>query len=148
MKLRQYILFSLAIIFALSLTLSCSSADSSSSKDKKAADVVKTTNVAGNKTAETNNPSRLPKMLDLGSKSCIPCKAMAPILDSLREEYKGRAEISFIDVRENRAASLEHKITLIPTQIFFDSLGVEKFRHVGFYPADSIVTHLRALGVM
>jgi thioredoxin 1 len=89
----------------------------------------------------------LPKLLDLGSKSCIPCKKMAPILDSLREEYKGRAEIAFIDTRENRKAAADYKITLIPTQIFFDTLGAEVFRHIGFYSADSIVAHLRDLGV-
>jgi len=99
------------------------------------------------KAVETVVSGKIPKMLDLGSKSCIPCKKMAPILDSLREEYKGRAEIMFIDTRENRKAAADYKITLIPTQNFFDTLGVEKFRHVGFYPADSIVTHLKALGV-
>lgn len=89
----------------------------------------------------------LPKMIDLGSKSCIPCKRMAPILDSLRLEYEGRAEVVFIDVREDRAAAAKHKITIIPTQIFFDTVGVETYRHIGFFPADSIVTHLKALGV-
>ncbi len=91
--------------------------------------------------------AKLPKLIDLGSKSCIPCKRMAPILDSLREEYRGRAEITFIDTKENRKASAEYKITLIPTQIFFDTMGTEAYRHVGFFPADSIVAHLRALGV-
>ncbi len=91
--------------------------------------------------------STLPKLIDLGSKGCIPCKRMAPILDSLREEYKGRAEVVFIDVREDRAAAARHKITIIPTQIFFDTTGIETYRHIGFFPADSIVTHLRALGV-
>ncbi len=99
------------------------------------------------KVFEKSASGNIPKMLDLGSKSCIPCKKMAPILDSLREEYKGRAEITFIDTRENRKAAADYKITLIPTQIFFDTLGVEKFRHIGFYPADSIVAHLKVLGV-
>ena len=97
--------------------------------------------------ATQGNAAKLPKMIDLGSKSCIPCKKMAPILDSLREDYKGKAEIIFIDTKEDRQAAADYKITLIPTQIFFDTLGVEKFRHVGFYPADSIVTHLKGLGV-
>ncbi len=92
------------------------------------------------------NSKALPKMIDLGSKSCIPCKRMAPILDSLRGEYEGRAEVVFIDVREDRAAAAKHKITIIPTQIFFDTAGVETYRHIGFFPADSIVTHLKALG--
>jgi thioredoxin 1 len=90
--------------------------------------------------------ARLPKMIDLGSKNCIPCRKMAPILDSLRAEYAGRAEIVFIDTREDRGASAQYRITLIPTQIFFDTLGAEVFRHVGFYPADSITARLEALG--
>jgi thioredoxin 1 len=91
--------------------------------------------------------AKLPKLIDLGSKSCIPCRKMAPILDSLREAYKDQAEITFIDVKDDRAASIKYKITLIPTQIFFDTVGVEVYRHVGFFPADSIVTHLKSLGV-
>jgi thioredoxin 1 len=95
---------------------------------------------------QNKQTSKLPKLLDLGSKSCIPCKAMAPILDSLRQLYKGKAEVEFIDVKENRQASLDHKITLIPTQIFFDTTGTEVFRHIGFFPADSIKVHLKQVG--
>jgi len=100
--------------------------------------------------AQAKNDSivvRLPKMLDLGSKSCIPCKKMAPILDSLREEYKGQAEIEFIDTRENRQAASDYKVTLIPTQIFFDTSGSEVYRHVGFFPADSITFYLEKHGM-
>jgi thioredoxin 1 len=95
---------------------------------------------------QNRQTARLPKLLDLGSKSCIPCKAMAPILDSLRQLYMGKAEVEFIDVKENRQASLDHKITLIPTQIFFDTTGAEVFRHIGFFPADSITVHLKQVG--
>jgi len=95
--------------------------------------------------AEVKRP--LPKLIDLGSKSCIPCKKMAPILDSLREEYKGRAEIIFIDTRENRQAGLDYKISFIPTQVFIDTAGKEIYRHVGFFPADSLTAHLKAMGV-
>ena len=90
---------------------------------------------------------KLPQLIDLGSKSCIPCKKMAPILEDLRDKYKGKADVIFIDVKENRAASLKHKVTLIPTQIFLDTSGVEVYRHIGFFPADSIITHFKALGV-
>ena len=36
-------------------------------------------------------------MLDLGADACIPCKMMAPIMAKLEKEYKGRADIIFID---------------------------------------------------
>jgi thioredoxin 1 len=92
-------------------------------------------------------PRTLPKLLDLGSISCIPCKKMAPILEEMRVAYDGKAVIEFIDVNKDREATLKHKVTLIPTQIFFDTLGVEVFRHVGFFPADSIIAHFKTLGV-
>ncbi len=90
--------------------------------------------------------AKLPKMIDLGSKGCIPCKQMAPILEDLKGKYKGKAEVIFIDVKEDRKAALKHKVTLIPTQIFFDTNGLEIFRHVGFFPADSIRAHFKDLG--
>jgi len=36
--------------------------------------------------------AHLPKLLDLGADKCIPCKAMAPILEGLKKEYAGRFE--------------------------------------------------------
>ena len=92
------------------------------------------------------NRGKLPKMIDLGSKSCIPCKRMAPILEELREKYDGKAEIVFIDIKEDRNAAARYKITLIPTQVFIDSTGAEVYRHIGFFPADSIEAHLKAIG--
>ena len=37
-------------------------------------------------------------MVDVGAKACIPCKMMIPVIESLSEEYEGRAAIVFIDV--------------------------------------------------
>jgi thioredoxin 1 len=112
------------------------------------ANLTKTTKPAidSSKTTATISKS-LPKLIDLGSKGCIPCKKMAPILDSLREEYKGRAEVIFIDTKENRKAAYEYKIAFIPTQVFIDTIGKEVFRHVGFFSADSIVAQFKAMGV-
>ena len=88
----------------------------------------------------------LPRLIDLGSKSCIPCKQMAPILDSLRVVYQGQAEIVFIDIREDKQAVAKYHVVLIPTQVFIDSRGIEVYRHIGFFPADSIEYHLRQIG--
>ncbi|MDO8835228.1 MAG: thioredoxin family protein, partial [Vicinamibacterales bacterium] len=35
----------------------------------------------------------LPRLVDLGADSCIPCKAMAPFLVELRTEYAGRMQV-------------------------------------------------------
>ena len=49
------------------------------------------------------NPDRggaagLPRLLDLGSKTCIPCKLMTPILDNLRKEFDGTLAVDFVEV--------------------------------------------------
>ena len=88
----------------------------------------------------------LPKLLDLGSLNCVPCKMMEPILEELTEEYHGRFIVEFIDVRENQAAGRQHSISSIPTQIFFDGDGGELFRHVGFYSKEEILSKWEEMG--
>jgi len=79
-----------------------------------------------------------PRMVDLGSDSCIPCKKMAPMLEQLRADYAGIVEIAFIDVKKAPAAGRQYKIRLIPTQVFFDSGGEEVFRHEGYFSREEI----------
>lgn len=98
--------------------------------------------------ANTDPAGKLPKLLDLGAHKCIPCKKMAPILDELREEYKGVFDVEFIDVwqPENKEKAKEHGINLIPTQIFFDAEGKELWRHEGFFSKEEILNKWKELG--
>ena len=84
-------------------------------------------------------------VVDLGAKTCIPCKLMAPILEELEKEYKGRAAVIFIDVWENRDKAKEFKVLTIPTQIFYNKQGQEVYRHIGFFDKESIKEKLDAL---
>ncbi|MEZ7196941.1 thioredoxin family protein [Pseudodesulfovibrio karagichevae] len=86
-------------------------------------------------------------MVDIGAHSCIPCKMMTPIIEELSREYDGRAVIAFIDVWEHREVAPEYGVTAIPTQIFYDAQGKERYRHVGYLDKQSIVARLAELGV-
>jgi thioredoxin 1 len=86
-------------------------------------------------------------MVDLGAKKCIPCKMMAPIIEELQQEYKGRAAVTFIDVWENPEEAKKFSIRTIPTQIFYDTEGNEVGRHEGFMGKRSIVAMFDKLGV-
>jgi thioredoxin 1 len=98
--------------------------------------------------AQVSHPAAgLPRLLDLGSVSCIPCKMMAPILEELKKEYAGRLRVDFIDVWENPDAGKPYGIRLIPTQIFFDASGKERFRHEGFFSKEDILAKWKELGV-
>jgi len=90
----------------------------------------------------------LPRLVDLGADKCIPCKAMAPILEELKKEYAGRIEVQFIDVWKNPDAGTEYGVQMIPTQIFFDASGKERFRHTGFFGKEDILAKWKELGVL
>jgi thioredoxin 1 len=84
-------------------------------------------------------------MVDLGAKSCIPCKMMAPILVEMEKEYRGKAAVVFIDVREDYDAARKFGIRAIPTQIFYDKTGREVSRHEGFMDKKAISAKLNQL---
>ena len=86
-------------------------------------------------------------MIDLGATECVPCKMMAPIIEELKKEYAGRADILFIDVWKNPAQAKKYGIRAIPTQIFFDADGKEVHRNTGFMDKKRIVAVLTRLGV-
>jgi thioredoxin 1 len=88
-----------------------------------------------------------PTVIDLGARQCIPCKKMAPILESLSAEYRGKASVLFIDVHEDQAAARNFRIQMIPTQIFFDAKGKEVKRHIGFIDKLGILNELKAAGL-
>ena len=89
----------------------------------------------------------LPRLVDLGSDKCVPCKMMAPILDQLTDEFAGRMTVEVIDVRKDRQAAGRYGIRVIPTQIFYDAAGQERFRHQGFYSREEILAKWRELGI-
>ncbi len=92
-------------------------------------------------------PAGLPRMVDLGAGKCVPCKMMKPILDELKQNYKEKFEVVFIDVWENQAEAIKYKINLIPTQIFYNVDGKELFRHEGFYSKEEILAKWKEFGI-
>lgn len=88
-----------------------------------------------------------PTVIDLGARTCIPCKKMAPILESLAGEYRGKASVLFIDVHEDQAAAQKFRVQMIPTQIFFNPQGKEVKRHMGFMDKSDILKELKVAGL-
>jgi len=95
----------------------------------------------------TETTAKLPRLVDLGATKCIPCKMMAPILEGLKKEYKGRLEVVFIDVWENPDEAKKTGIKIIPTQIFYDASGKELFRHEGFFSKEDILGKWKEFGI-
>lgn len=56
-----------------------------------------------------------PVLIDFWAVWCGPCRAVAPIVEELAEEYDGRAVVGKIDVDGNRQIATNYGIQAIPT---------------------------------
>jgi thioredoxin 1 len=60
-----------------------------------------------------------PVLVDYWAEWCGPCKAIAPILDDIAKDFKGKLQIAKLNVDENRAVPGKFGIRGIPTLMLF-----------------------------
>ncbi len=65
----------------------------------------------------------MPIIIDFGADECVPCKAMAPVLETLNAEMQGKAVIQFVDVWKNPEAAAGFPLQVIPTQVLINADG-------------------------
>lgn len=71
--------------------------------------------------------SEKPVMVDFWASWCGPCRAVAPVMEQLSEEYDGKAKIAKVNVDEQGELAAQFRVMSIPTVILFkDGQLVEK----------------------
>jgi thioredoxin 1 len=71
-----------------------------------------------------------PVLVDFWAEWCVPCKSIAPVIEELAKEYKGKVIFAKVDVERNPQVAAFLGIRSIPTMIMF-SRGEEMERLVG-----------------
>jgi len=72
--------------------------------------------------------SNVPVLVDFWAEWCMPCKMLAPTIEELAKEYKGRMKFAKMDTDNCRETALKFGISAIPTLIVFqDGEMVKKF---------------------
>ena len=76
--------------------------------------------------------SKLPVMVDFWAEWCGPCRAIAPVLEELSEDYDGKANIVKINVDENGKLASDYQVHGIPCLVIFkDGKEVERVTGAG-----------------
>jgi thioredoxin 1 len=60
-----------------------------------------------------------PVLVDFFATWCGPCKAMAPALDQVASEMKGKVKVVKLDVDQNPATTQKYRIQAMPTLMMF-----------------------------
>ena len=82
--------------------------------------------------------SSIPVLVDFWADWCSPCKALAPILDKIAEELKGKIKVVSVNIDNDMQLAKNYSVKSIPTLIVF--VGGDKMndKMVGSMKKDAI----------
>ena len=65
--------------------------------------------------------AEVPVLVDFWAEWCAPCRAIAPVLEELAEDYDGKLKVCKMDVDSNTETAPKYGIRGIPTLIVFNN---------------------------
>ena len=74
--------------------------------------------------------SELPVLVDYWAEWCAPCKAMAPVLDEVAEEYRDRLRVVKVNVEQEPQVARQYGVRSQPTLMLFKN-GLVEAQKVG-----------------
>lgn len=80
----------------------------------------------------------VPAIIDFYADWCGPCKMVAPILEELSEEYKGKLKIYKVDTESEEELSAVFRIRSIPSMLFIPKGGGQPMMQAGALPKSAL----------
>lgn len=88
--------------------------------------------------------SPTPVLVDFWAVWCGPCRAIAPHVEAIAEEYAGRLKVGKVNVDENSATAATYGISSIPTLLLFKGGKVAE-QIVGLRPKPALIDAVEKL---
>jgi thioredoxin 1 len=76
-------------------------------------------------------------LVDFHANWCGPCRMLAPVLEEVAKEVKGKGVIGKVDIDTEQKIAAQFQITSVPTMILFKN-GKEVNRLIGLRNADAV----------
>ena len=87
--------------------------------------------------------SDTPVLVDFWAEWCAPCRMVAPVIESINEDYDGKIKVGKLDVDASPVISAQLGVMSIPTIILFSG-GKAVQRMVGFQPKPALKSKIDA----
>jgi thioredoxin 1 len=81
--------------------------------------------------------SKKPALVDFWAAWCAPCRTLAPVVESIAEQYGDAAHVFKLNVDDSPAVAQRYGVQGIPTLILFQD-GMEKERILGVVSREKI----------